>query len=463
MAALRLCYMLGIAALLALIAVVPAHGNNDSDGMSARDAELLADFLILAVKPEGDERDYKLVEIGDTKINAGLLGVVVNALPLDFLGLGPDRDYDEAAETAQCRAACRANSECRDFTYVRPSATQPVGVCHLKRPTSFGVMSPVVEGQDRTERPTREPASDNGRLTVDGTDKSGRLTLTGDDVRATPLTIRFPAPASSVTVYVRAANFTEGRSFAAVEALGANGKRIAQNGAWIEAGKFNVNRAVTVATEDDAIATVKVTSRDGTALIIDGIQFARTLIAPIPVPEKPEAKPETKPEPPREIIPPAPRLGPPVAIFFPMPPRATPTAPPRDITPPPEALAPTVIAEAPLTEPAAERPPAPTLAPPATGVAATPAPPRKRGLPLWIALGAIAAMLAGAGVYYRNHRARMLKRLTTRLVSDGIGERTITIDLADDANHSLRFIVRAPANLNAPATRIELIPKGATA
>jgi hypothetical protein len=153
-----------------------------------------------------------------------------------------------------------------------------------------------------------------------------------------------------------------------------------------------------------------------------------------------------------------------------MPPRVTPTAPPIDITPPPAAVEPPLVAEAPpvtqppVTQPTVEQPPAPTIAtpPPATEIAAPP-PARKRGLPLWLALGAIAAMLAGAGVYYRNHRARMLNRLTTRLVSDGIAGRTITIDMADDANHSLRFVVRTPANLNAPATRIEFIPKGATA
>jgi hypothetical protein len=470
MAASRLWYSLGIASFLALIAFAPAWGSEDSDGMSAREAGLLADFLILAVKPEGDERDYKLVEIGDTKIDAGLLGVVINTLPLDFLGLGPaDRDYDEAAEIAQCRAACRANSECRDFAYSRPTSSQPVGVCRLKRPTTFGVMTPVIEGREHGERPARQPAPDDGRLTVDGSEKSGRLTLSGNDVRATPLTLKFPSPASSVTVYIRAANFSEGRSFAAVEALGANGKRLAQNGAWIESGKFNVNRGITVAVENDAIATVKVTSRDHAVLIIDGIQFARTLITPVYVPEKPtrETKPETKPEPPREIVPPAPRIGPPVAIFFPMPPRATPTAPPVDITPPTAEIpvAEIPVAESPIEQPAVEQPPAPTLEtpPPATDVATAPAPVRKRGLPLWLALGAIAAMLAGAGIYHRNHRARMLKRLSTRLVSDGIAERTITIDLADDANHSLRFVVRAAANINAPATRIELTPRGATA
>jgi len=458
MAALRLWYFLGIAALLALIAVVPAYGDNDSEGMNTRDAEMLADFLILAVKPEGDERDYKLVEIGDTKINAGLLGVVVNTLPLDFLGLRPaDRDYNEAAEIAQCRAACRANGECRDFAYVRPTSSQPVGVCHLKRATGFGVMSPVVEGH---ERPTREPTKADGKLVIDGGEKSARITLSGDDVRATPLTLNFPKPAASVTVYIRAANFSEGRTFAAVEAFGANGKRIAQNGAWIQAGKYNFNRGITIATETDSIATVKIVSRDGPSLIIDGIEYARTLISPTPVPE---TKPETKPEPPREIVPPAPRLPPPVAIYFPMPPRATPTAPPLDITPSPAASEPPLVAEAPpLTQPAPEAPAIVAATPPASNAAAPP-PARKRGLPLWLALGAIALMLTGAGVYTRNHRARIRRRLSTRLVSDGLANRTISIDLADDANHSLRFVVRAAANLNAPATRIELIPKGATA
>jgi hypothetical protein len=152
-----------------------------------------------------------------------------------------------------------------------------------------------------------------------------------------------------------------------------------------------------------------------------------------------------------------------------MPPRPTPTAPPLDITPPPAATEPPLVAETPpVAQPTVEEPPAveappPIAATPPNSVTTTQAPARKRGLPLWLALGAIVVMIAGAGVYYRNHRARMLGRLTTRLVSDGLSGRTITIDLAEDANHSLRFVVRAPANLNAPATRIELIPRGATA
>src|SRR5262249_14919660 len=101
MAAKRLWYCVFAFAVLVASIVTPAFGNNDGDGngISAQEAGILADFLILAVKPEGDDRDYKLVEIGNTKINAGLLGVVVNTLPLDFLGLGSTkRDYNEAAE-----------------------------------------------------------------------------------------------------------------------------------------------------------------------------------------------------------------------------------------------------------------------------------------------------------------------------------------------------------------------------
>jgi hypothetical protein len=69
-------------------------------------------------------------------------------------------------------------------------------------------------------------------------------------------------------------------------------------------------------------------------------------------------------------------------------------------------------------------------------------------------------MFAGAGVFWRNHRARTFNRLTTRLVSSGLDRQSITISTADDQDHSLRVVVRAPANANA---RIELIPKGAIA
>jgi hypothetical protein len=470
MAATRLWYcVLGIAALLLASIVMPAHGSEDGDGggLSAQEAELLADFLILAVKPEGDDRDYKLIEIGDTKINAGLLGVVVNALPLDFLGLGPEkRDYDEAAEVAQCRAACRANTACRDFVYVRPNANQPVGVCHLKRltQTGFGVMTPVVDAKDHSERPIREPATaDAGQpaetiIVIDGNDTSGSVRYANDDARLAPVIVKFTVPVASAKIFVRAAVITSDRIRATVETFDAKGKSVERGGTWISTGsELNFGHAIAIGKGDsDRIATVKITTPNPGAVLLDGLEYARTLITPPVVAEVPP-----KTEPPREIIPPPPRLPPVVAEYFPLPPRAMPTAPPTDITVPR-----TPIETPPETAPppeAIETPAPPPPAPPITTVAETPAPPlaaqpaRKRGLPLWLALGAIAVMLAGAGTYWRNHRARMMNRLTTRLVSNGLERQSITIETAGDPDHSLRVVVRAPANSNA---RIELIPKG---
>jgi hypothetical protein len=159
------------------------------------------------------------------------------------------------------------------------------------------------------------------------------------------------------------------------------------------------------------------------------------------------------------VIPPPPELPPLVAQYFPLPPRATPTAPPTPLVPaepppvantqpPPEQGAPAI------DEPAIARTEAP---------AATPASRSKRGLPLWLAVGAIALMFGGAALYWRNHRARSLKRLSTRLVSNGLDRQTIAIGEPDAADVSLRFVVRAPAGLTAPANRIDIIPNGAVA
>lgn len=155
MAAKRLGYLLCFC--LSLLAVLPARGN-ENEGTSAPDAELPADVLILAIEPTGEDHGYKLVEIGDTKAETGIWDAVVDALPLGFLGLGPepsDRPYDETAEIAQCRAACRADTACRDVTYVRPNRERPVGVCRLQRlveTASFGVMDPVPD-EEATPRP----------------------------------------------------------------------------------------------------------------------------------------------------------------------------------------------------------------------------------------------------------------------------------------------------------------------
>lgn len=305
MAAKRLWYLpiIGIAAFVGVVvSPVVRAACGGGGGLNAQEAGLLADFLILAVKPEGDDKDYKLVEIGDTKVDAGLLGMVINTLPLDFLGLGSsDRGYDEAAEIAQCHAACRASAECRDVSYSRPNPNQPVGVCHLKRrieTESFGVMQPVAEPGERATR---------------------------------------------------------------------------------------------------------------------------------------------LPEPPREVAPPPPRLPPIVAEYVPLPPRAEPTAPPRDITIPPP-----VVAEAPTPEIAQ---PAPVMR-------------ERKPLPIWLALGTVAFMFGGAGVYWHSHRKRILTRLSTRLVSNGLDRHTIGIENPRAPDIGLRFVIRQSAALGAAGTRIDLVPAG---
>lgn len=168
----------------------------------------------------------------------------------------------------------------------------------------------------------------------------------------------------------------------------------------------------------------------------------------IPPPELPDITPARMRLPPpknRELVedvPPPPALPPIEVVDIGLPPRAVVTAPPRDITKPPPAM----IAE-PATPPVeiAEAPPAES-------------PARKRGLPLWLALGAIAVMIGGAAVYRRNYNLRQRSRLTTRLVSNGLDRQTVTIDGGEPA-FSLK-VMRVAANANA---RIELIPKGAPA
>jgi hypothetical protein len=301
MAAKRLWYLpiIAVAACLGVAAVpIVRAACGGGGGMNAQEADLLADFLILAVKPEGDDKNYRLVEIGDTKVDVGLLGVVLNAGPVDFLSLGSrEPAYDEAAEVAQCHAACKANSECRDVTYVRPNPNQPVGVCHLKRlieNASFGVMQPVAEPGERA---------------------------------------------------------------------------------------------------------------------------------------------------PRDVSPPPPRLPPITAEYVPLPPRAESTAPPRDIIVPQPILA--------------EAPPQTTIAPPA------PAKRERKPLPVWLALGSVAFMFGGAGLYWHSHRRRILTRLSTRLVSNGLDRHKVSVENPSTPDIGLRFVIRQSAAVGAPNTRIDLVPAGA--
>ena len=318
----------GLIALLAYCAVLPASGNQDDDGLSANEERLLTDFLILAVKPDGDDKDYKLVEIGKTKIDAGLLGVVINTLPLDFLGLGSsdgERTYDPAAEAGQCRAACAANGLCRSFAYVPPNARQQLGVCHLKTlaEASFGVMAPVAGPGERAP----------GRVVFEA------------PVTATP----------------------------------------------------------------------------------------------------------AQPTHPREKIPPPPRLPPVTVEAFPMPPRVVAEAPPLNLNPPP----PIVEETPPPPQPHATLAAEPVVAPAPVHT--------RKPLPVWIALGALAFLLGGAALYRYSHRKRMLTRVTTRLVSNGLDRHTVAVAGPDRPDIGLRFVVRQAAAVGAPGTHIDLIPAGAFA
>ncbi|MBP6013641.1 MAG: hypothetical protein KBA31_15550 [Alphaproteobacteria bacterium] len=200
----------------------------------------------------------------------------------------------------------------------------------------------------------------------------------------------------------------------------------------------------------------------------------------------------------QEIIPPPPRLGHPLVIAFPLPPRPTPAPadtpsteipageavttasevqvietpipiePPRDIVPPPfppaAELAPVVPAEPVIAE--ASEPVTPPLPPAqiATPARRVPSPAaRPRGLPLWAVIGAIAFMLGGAGVYWKSHQRRMLTRITTRLVSNGMDRHVVAVESTDKPDMSLRFIVRNSAAVAAPETRILAVADGAFA
>lgn len=425
------------------------------------------DFLILAVKPEG-EKDYTLVQVGDSKIDVSRLTAMAPKTSgglLGQLGIGV-RDYDETAETAECRAACKANSRCHDFAYARPTETQPLGVCRLKAvvETAFGVMAPVKDAGDLTventtppEASTTTPPPTTNRIAFDGKEPKGGATY-GPDAKPTPVTLKFAAPIASLTVVIRAAETTGQRTWAGVEALDATGKLVERTGAWIPAGgEVNVGQAIAIKGEADRITTVKIDAREPRALLLDRVEFVRTLTAPPVVAEAPATTPLQEPAPPpREEIPPPPELPPFVAEHFPLPPRAVATEAPVDITIPPPASEPELTAIEP--EPPAVEPPMPAIP------AAEPARPRReRGLPLWLALGAVALMFAGAGVYWRNHRARMLTRLTTRLVTNGRDTAKITIDGVEGADLSLRFVVRAPVTVNVPVANSDFSSKGVPA
>lgn len=424
----------------------------------------LVDFLIFAIQPAGDDASYKLVEVGDSKVDDARFGAALKSLPFDFWGL-TGRDHNEAAELAQCQAACKANTRCRDVTYVRPTESRPLGVCHLKTMSSFGVMAPVAE--PGVERPDAKPSE----VAIAGRDASGHLKLDAKDPHPTPVTLRFAAPIAAAKVFIRAAESTGQRTWASVEGFDTKGKLVDRAGTWISVGEMNFGHAVTLSGETDRYAVIKITSREPGQLIVDGLEFSRTFLAPPAKPEKP-AEPAVERNPPQtasppvepaassaaappppqqsEPTPPPPELEPSEILPLPPPPRAVATDAPRDIT-------------IPVSPP--ERPAAPAVeAPPAVAPAIAPQPtPVRRGLPIWLALGAIAVMLAGALLYARNYNARTRARLTARIVSNGMDRQTVEIEDTGAPDASLHIVVRDRAAIASPSTRIKLVPHGAPA
>jgi hypothetical protein len=210
---------------------------------------------------------------------------------------------------------------------------------------------------------------------------------------------------------------------------------------------MSYGHGIAVGAKDDRIAAVKISTRDGALLLIDGIDYARTLIAP-----------------PREEIPPPPRLPPITVEIIPMPPRAIAEAPPRVIYTPPAEIKPPPVAAAPPV-PAPETQPTQTASPPpTTAVATEPAPIRTRKpLPVWLVVASIAFLLGGAGLYRYSHHKRVLTRVTTRLVSNGLDRHTVSVQTTGQPDIGLRFVVRASAAVGAANTNIDLVPAGAFA
>lgn len=446
---------LSLVVVALLLSVVASFAQSTDEQPRAE----LVDFLIFAIQPAGDDAGYKLVEVGDEKIDDARLGAALKSLPFDFWGL-TGRDRNEAAEFAQCQAACKANTRCRDATYVRPTENRPLGVCHLKAMSSFGVMAPVAEAG--VERPEAKPSE----VAIAGRDASGHMKPDAKGSYPTPMTLRFAAPVATAKVFIRAAETTGQRTWASVEGYDTKGKLVDRAGTWISVGEMNFGHAVTLSGETDRYAAIKITSREPGQLIVDGIEFSRTFLAPPAKPEKPaepavernppqpasppvepaEVSAATPPPPQRvEPIPPPPELEPSEILPLPLPPRAVATDAPRDIT-------------IPVSPPGVPVAPAVDAAPPA--VAPQPAPVR-RGLPIWLALGAIAVMLAGALLYARNYNARTRARLTARIVSNGMDRQTVEIEDTGAPDASLHIVVRDRAAIASPSTRIKLVPHGA--
>ncbi|NOT42788.1 MAG: hypothetical protein HOP13_20100 [Alphaproteobacteria bacterium] len=456
MAAKRLWGPIGFCIAAVLAALSLAHAEEE--------AAPAADFLVLAIKPEGDLKDYRMVPVGEAAIDPVQYRGVVKSLPRSLFGGVIIRPHDERAELAQCRTACAANAKCGNFTYVRPGKERPVGVCHLRRtidkPATVA-MTPVVENAaPATETIVVSPRIGIERklVTIDST-RNGRTLYTPDQAPLAPVTFRFKAPVATAKADVRTT--TNERVWANVEALDAKGRVFKRSGTWIVGD--GAAHQILVRTEDNRIAALRLSTRDPASLVVNGVDFVRTAdaVAEADTAEDPAAIEQAE----ADIPPPAPDLA---AEAFPLPPRAEATEPPADITQPtdeqpaPEPQTDVAIAKLPSdgsTDAVITIPIAPTEAAPEPA-----AKPEKQlpEVPVLAAFGAAALLLGGTGLYRHNYRRRTLARLTTNILTDGRSRPAVTLS-ADEPDMSLRFTVRAHATVSARQTTITITPDGAAA
>ncbi len=463
MAAKRLWGLIGSFVFAALAALTFAH--------AADEPASATDFLVLAIKPEGELKDYRMIPIGEQTVDPQQYRDVVTSLPRSLFGGVIVRPHDERAELAQCRTACAANAKCGNFTYVRPGKERPIGVCHLRRTIDTPVtvaMPPVVERpapvvENSAPAPELVVVSPRvgfeRKLVVIDSMRNGRELYTADQAPATPVTFRFKAPVATAKADVRTT--ANGRIWANVEALDAKGRVFKRSGTWIAAD--GIAHQVLVRTEDNRIAALRLTTRDPGNLLVDGVDFVR--IASTTVESDVVEDPALNDE--EDVPPPVPEL---VAEAFPMPTRAAPIeTPPANIVqptqdqPPQETQPEITVAELPsdasqdavITIPIAPAEVAPAAAKPD---AVQPL----REPPMWAVFGAAAFLIGGAGLYRHSYRRRTLARLTTNILTDGRSRPTVSIT-ADEPDMSLRFAVRAHASVSARQTTITITPHGAAA
>jgi hypothetical protein len=470
MAAKRLWGVIGFCAFAVFAAITLAR---------AADEAQPADFLILAVKPEGDLKDYRLIPVGEASVDPVQYRDVVASLPRSLFGGVMIPPHDERAELAQCRTACAANAKCGNFTYVRPGKDRPVGVCHLRRaveaPSAVVMAPPVVERPPQVvenaapgpELVVVSPVVRNERklISIDSA-RNGRSFYTPDQAPVSPVTFRFKVPVASAKADVR--TFTRDRIWANVEALDLRGRVFKRSGTWIAAD--GAAHQILVRTDDNRIAAVRISTRIEGALRVDGVDFVRaaaTIADTAPVDDEAALDEEEA-----NIPPPVPQFV--AEQSFPMPPRAEATDAPVAIaaTDYPAPVETTVTdlpadgaAETSITIPikpaeavpaASETAAAPVFSEPTLQSEQPP------DLAILAAAGAFVFVVGGAGLYRQNYRRRTLRRLTTTVVTNGRVRPAVTLS-TEQPDMSLRFAVRAYASAGARQTSIIITPDGAAA